>query len=409
MNAALPTGWQWRRLGDLATEGPANGYSGPVAPDAEGTPTLRLSATTTGVMLLNAATTKRLVETIPDASDLWLRPGDLLVQRSNTPELVGTTAVYDGPEHAYVYPDLMMRMRFAEPATTSWICRYMNSEAGRRFFRRMAGGSSGSMPKISGAKLRELAVPVPPLPEQRRIAAILNEADALRRKRSESLRLLDDLLRATFLELFGDPLTNPRGWETVRLDAVADIASGVTKGRRFDGRSTVMVPYMRVANVQDGHIRLDDVKEVEVLPDDVERYRLEVGDVLLTEGGDPDKLGRGAVWYGSVDPCIHQNHIFRVRCDRKRVLPEYVSRMLGSELGKRYFARAAKQTTGIASINMTQLRGAPLLVAPIHLQRTWDAFIEEYRRQEARLAERGSHVERLFSSLLSRAFAGDLP
>jgi type I restriction enzyme S subunit len=193
----------------------------------------------------------------------------------------------------------------------------------------------------------------------------------------------------------------------VRLDAVTDIASGVTKGRKFDGRSTVMVPYMRVANVQDGHIRLEEVKEIEVLPNDVERYRLEVGDVLLTEGGDPDKLGRGAVWYGSVDPCIHQNHIFRVRCDRRRVLPEYVSRMLGSELGKRYFARAAKQTTGIASINITQLRGAPVLLAPMAVQRQWDDFVREHRCEVGRSARRGEQLEALFSSLLHAAFGGE--
>jgi type I restriction enzyme S subunit len=272
--------------------------------------------------------------------------------------------------------------------------------------RQMTG--SGGQKRVPTDFFERFEIPLPPLPEQRRIAAILDEADALRRKRREALTLLDDLLRATFLEMFGNPVTNPRGWALVRLDEVADIASGVTKGRNLAGRDTLTVPYMRVANVQDGHIRLDDVKDVEVLPDDVNRYRLEAGDVLLTEGGDPDKLGRGAVWYGSIDPCIHQNHIFRVRCDRRRVLPEYVSRMLGSELGKRYFARAAKQTTGIASINMTQLRDAPLLIAPIGLQRTWEAFIEEHRRQVVRLAESGHHVERVFGSLLHRAFSGSL-
>jgi type I restriction enzyme S subunit len=408
MNASLPAGWRWCRLGDIVREGPTNGYSGPTAPNACGTPTLRLSATTQGTLVLDESTTKRLVETIASESDLWLRPGDLLVQRSNTPDLVGTAAVFDGPSNAFVYPDLMMRLRLQDPTTTAWVWRYMNGPEGRRFFGTMAAGSSGSMPKISGAKLREMRIPIPPISEQRRIAAILDEADLLRRKRREALGLLDELLRSAFLEMFGDPVTNPRGWPTLRLDEVSDIASGVTKGRKLDGRQTVTVPYMRVANVQDGHIRMDDVKEVEVLPDDVERYRLQVGDVLLTEGGDPDKLGRGAVWYGQIDPCIHQNHIFRVRCDREKVLPEYVSRMLGSDLGKRYFARAAKQTTGIASINMTQLRGAPVLLAPIDCQHRWDDFVREHRREVERAEVRGREVDAMFSSLLHRAFTGAL-
>lgn len=253
-----------------------------------------------------------------------------------------------------------------------------------------------------------MAVPCPPLPEQRRIAAILDEADALRRKRREALGLLDELLRSTFLEMFGDPVTNPRGWPVVRLDAAADIASGVTKGRELNGRATVTVPYMRVANVQDGFIRLDNVNDIEVLPEDVERYRLLPGDLLLTEGGDPDKLGRGAVWYGEIDPCIHQNHIFRVRCDTSKLLPEFGSTILGSDLGKRYFARSAKQTTGIASINMTQLRGAPVLLPPLTEQRRWEAYVAAHRDQVAARQRQGDEADHLFNALLHAAFTGDL-
>ena len=95
---------QWRTVtfGALITEGPTNGYSGATAPDATGSPTLRLSATTSGTLVLDQSTTKRLNETIPRSSDLWLRPGDLLVQRSNTIDLVGTAAIYDGPPGAFV-------------------------------------------------------------------------------------------------------------------------------------------------------------------------------------------------------------------------------------------------------------------------------------------------------------------
>lgn len=170
-DCTLPSGWQWVLLSDLVAEGPTNGYSGPTSPDAAGSPALRLSATTSGSCVLNEDTTKRLDEIIPPDSDLWLRSGDLLVQRSNTSDLVGTAAVYDGPSCVYVYPDLMMRLRFSEPSTTRFVRRYMNSPAGRTFFRRMAAGSSGSMPKISGAKLRAMLIPLPPLPEQRRISA----------------------------------------------------------------------------------------------------------------------------------------------------------------------------------------------------------------------------------------------
>lgn len=341
----------------------------------------------------------------PSRARQLVETGDVLVStvRPGLNAVALVPAELDGATASTGFTVLRPRVELLD---SRYLFFWVRSPAFVSTMERLATGAS--YPAVSDALVKSSRLPLPSLPEQRRIAAILDEADGLRRKRREAHVLLDDLLRATFLDMFGDPLTNPREWELVRLDAATAIASGVTKGRNFDGRATVMVPYMRVANVQDGHIRLDDVKEVEVLPDDVERYRLEVGDVLLTEGGDPDKLGRGAVWYGAVDPCIHQNHIFRVRCDRRKVLPEYTSRILGSELGKRYFARAAKQTTGIASINMTQLRGAPLLLAPLALQREWDQFVEEHSRLRARVDERGSEIDRLFSSLLHRAFTGAL-
>ena len=269
----------------------------------------------------------------------------------------------------------------------------------------MSQATGASYPAVSDCIVFNSTIPLHPLPEQRRIAALLDEADALCRKRRESLKLLDDLLRSTFLDLFGDPVTNPKGWKTVRLDEVADIASGVTKGRQFGNKPTVVVPYMRVANVQDGYLRLDEIKEIEVLPADLESCRLLDGDVLLTEGGDPDKLGRGAVWRDQINPCIHQNHVFRVRCRRDQLLPDFASAILGSELGKRYFLRSAKQTTGIASINKTQLSGAPVLMPPLRHQVRFADAVATIRTEESRLATACTATERLFSSLLSSCFA----
>jgi type I restriction enzyme S subunit len=97
------------------------------------------------------------------------------------------------------------------------------------------------------------------------------------------------------------------------MESVADTVSGVAKGRNFRGRKTVVLPYLRVANVQAGYLDLELVKEIEALEDEAEMYRLQKGDLLLTEGGDWDKLGRSAIWKGQIENCIHQNHIYRAR------------------------------------------------------------------------------------------------
>jgi type I restriction enzyme, S subunit len=263
------------------------------------------------------------------------------------------------------------------------------------------------VPRLNVAHVRGLMVPRPPLPEQRRLADILDKADAIRRKRKEAIALTEELMRSAFLDMFGDPVTNPKGWKVKALGELADIVSGVTKGKKYDGLKTVEVPYMRVANVQDGHLVLDEVKTISVSEEEGQRYLLQVGDVLLTEGGDPDKLGRGTVWRNEVSGCIHQNHIFRVR-SHGEARPEYLSAIIASERGKRYFLRAAKQTTGIATINSTQLKAFPVLLPPPELQDCYVAFLSSARTLRDRLTSASRGHEELFHTLMHRAFSGSL-
>ena len=170
----------------------------------------------------------------------------------------------------------------------------------------------------------------------------------------------------------------PKHWELPNFDDALVIVSGVTKGRVLTGRKTLTVPYLRVANVQRGYVDLDVLKEIEVLPEDLERYSLEVGDVLMTEGGDWDKVGRAAVWRDEIAVCIHQNHVYRIRSPRKAdLIPEWIECYVNSPLGRSFFESASKQTTNLASINMTQLRGCPLPLPPSDEQRRIVAKVDE--------------------------------
>ena len=273
--------------------------------------------------------------------------------------------------------------------------------------RRMTG--SGGQRRVPESYIAGLVVPVPPLPEQRRIAAILDQADALRAKRREALAQLDSLTQSIFIEMFGDPVANPMGWpENLKLGAVADIVSGVTKGRKIGDVPTRIVPYLAVANVQDKALSLSGVKEIAASEAEIVRYRLLRDDLLLTEGGDPDKLGRGTLWNDELPECIHQNHIFRVRLTNRAVLPLFLNWLVGGARGKNYFLRSAKQTTGIASINMTQLREFPLLLPPLALQRTFATRIQAVESLRATHRAALAESDALFASLQHRAFAGQL-
>jgi len=284
------------------------------------------------------------------------------------------------------------------------------------YFLRSAAFVSWISSRVAGAKMPRATmkdvwsykIPLPPLEEQKRIAAILDKADAIRKKRQQAVELADQFLKSVFMDMFGDPVTNPKGWDEKRLDNIASVRSGVTKGRQLYGKSTVSAPYMRVANVQDGHLNLDDIQHIEVLQGDIDRYRLMPGDLLLTEGGDRDKLGRGAVWQGEIKDCIHQNHIFCVRSDVGIICPEFLSAQIASQRGKRYFLKVGKQTTGIATINKTALSAYPALVPPMELQ---EKFIETLTKVHALVKKNkiwDQGIVSNFESLSQRAFKGDL-
>ncbi|WP_243713675.1 restriction endonuclease subunit S, partial [Pseudomonas aeruginosa] len=247
---------------------------------------------------------------------------------------------------------------------------------------------------------------LPPLPEQKRIAAILDKADAIRRKRQQAIQLADDFLRAVFLDMFGDPVTNPKGWDEYVLNEIADIRSGVTKGKAVKPEESVTRPYMRVANVQDGYLDLADVQQITVSKRDAEKCLLLDGDILLTEGGDPDKLGRGHVWRGEVEGCLHQNHIFSVRVlDKEFVRPAFLSAIISSPRGKRYFLKVGKQTTGIATINKSVLSEFVPFIPPVTLQDKYLAVVNRIDAVKQSLAEGDVG---LFNSLSHKAFAGQL-
>lgn len=198
--------WESLPLSEVIDEGPQNGYSPPSNGQGEGPLTLRLTATTRGFLDLSQNAVKRLNEPIPYGSRFWLKSGDVLIQRANSIDYVGATAIFEGPENTYIYPDLMMRVRIGDPWLREYIWRYLNSEEAREYFRSRATGTAGNMPKINSKTVKSLYVPIPPIEEITVIVLKLREVFAwlntILDETSDGINMLDHLDQATLAKAF---------------------------------------------------------------------------------------------------------------------------------------------------------------------------------------------------------------
>ena len=252
--------------------------------------------------------------------------------------------------------------------------------------------------------LKKMIIPLISLGKQDEIVACMDKVQNIIDMRQQELVYLDDLIKARFVEMFGDMYLNSKGWSEAKLESMADVVSGITKGRKTKSEDLTEVPYMAVSNVKDGYIDWTTVKTIEATQQEIEQYRLLADDVLMTEGGDPDKVGRGAIIKEPLENCIHQNHIFRVRLDESVMLPEFFAEYLQHQRSKRYFLGCAKQTTGIASINMTQLRALPVLMPPLSKQEEFVLFKAQVNKSKVAVQKALDETQVLFDSLMQKYF-----
>lgn len=311
--------------------------------------------------------------------------------------------------------------------------RFLNYVLRSEQFRQNGVGAmtgAGGLKRVPDEFTRDFKTPWPTPGEQERIAnfldvqtaridALIAEKETLLEKLKEQrysyasqlmtrgLDLTSSMQQTSFPELG----VIPAHWDVKRLKFLGEVRSGVAKGKDLGDVDTVSLPYLRVANVQDGYVDLAEVLEIEVAAAVAARYLLKTGDVLMNEGGDNDKLGRGTVWQGQIDPCIHQNHVFAVRLTEP-ALAEWVAKFTSTDAARTYFFLRSKQSTNLASINQTNVRELPVPMPPAHERAS---ILKELNRFTSAVEQlqlhATSHIARLReyrSSLISAAVTGQL-
>ncbi len=292
------------------------------------------------------------------------------------------------------------------------------------------GSTFGSkMPRASWESVGTMPFLLPPKSEQSAIASFIEheaaKIDALVAEQEKLIALLKEKRQAVISRAVTKGLNPsapmkdsgiqwlgqiPAHWEIRPLKKIARVNTGVAKGKDLSGIKTVTVPYLRVANVQDGYLDLEEVANIDIPERDLARYELRSGDVLMNEGGDFDKLGRGCVWDGQISPCITQNHVFAVRPEA--VSSIWLSTIISSRYAQFFFMSRSKQSTNLASISSTNLMELPVVMPPEDEQASVLEFISKKNSEGAALikeAERAvSLLQERRSALISAAVTGQI-
>lgn len=417
--------WQVVRIGDLVATGSLlmqNGYAQGAHNDTgHGVPHLRpFNVTSDGRIDL---TQIKYIAAPPADGPYWVHAGDVIFNNTNSEELVGKTA-YFGHDGRFLLSNHMTIIRVLDPGAVDafWLAKELQFLFEKGLFRSLCRRHVNQA-SVSLERLKGIEIPLPELPEQRAIAHVLSTVQRAIEATEKVIAATRELKRSLMRHLFTYgpvplqeaervPLGHspfgqmPQHWRVLPLDACAHVQTGAAKGRQLKGQDTISVPYLRVANVQDGYLDLSEIKTLPILKSELQRYQLQPGDVLLTEGGDFDKLGRGFIWTGQIRNCIHQNHIFAVRANRSILLPRYLAYLIQSDYGKAYFLSVAHRTTHLACINSTKLKAFPVLVPELAEQEQIVSVLESADRKLEAEEQRQAALENLFRSLLQHLMTG---
>ena len=298
-------------------------------------------------------------------------------------------------------------------------------------FYRMGHGIVADLWTTRYDEMKAVTMGIPTMPEQTTIAKFLDkkttqidQAIAIKEKQIALLKERKQILIQNAVTRGLDPNVPmkdsgvdwigemPNHWEITRLKFYSKIQSGVTLGKTYATDWLVEIPYIRVANVQFGYFKLDDVATLHLPKTEIPRYFLKHKDILVTEGGDIDKLGRGTVWKSEINPCIHQNHVFAIRINENKFLHDYVASYLASNSARKHFISTATKTTNLASTNRTHLGNVYLPMPSLEEQGHINSYIEQQSLSiESTVSNLETQIEKLKeykSTLINSAVTGKI-
>ncbi|MGB9038695.1 MAG: restriction endonuclease subunit S [Acinetobacter calcoaceticus] len=265
-------------------------------------------------------------------------------------------------------------------------------------------GKGATFLQVTKEDICSLEIALPPLSEQRRIASILDQADELRQKRQQSIEKLDQLLQATFIDMFGDPVSNPKGWTLKPIGEISESKLGKMLDKKKQSSEKDQYKYLRNANVQWFKFDLSDVFEMEFNEKDRKNCELKFGDILVCEGGEP---GRAAIWKNDLENCFFQKALHRVRLNMNQILPEYFVWLFWFYSKNGGFDDHITVAT-IAHLTGVKMKAMQIPIPPLLLQEEFQKKVNEIEVLKTKIENSSKLFNTLFTSLQNQAFSGTL-
>jgi type I restriction enzyme, S subunit len=280
---------------------------------------------------------------------------------------------------------------------------YFRTPAYRNVVSNLAAGAN--INNLKNEHLNNLQIPLPPLAEQKRVAAILDAADALRAKRRESIEQLDLLIKSTFLEMFGDPVTNPKGWEVVVIGDLLASANYGTSKKADVANGTY--PILRMGNITySGGWDFESLKYIDLDEKEVGKHLVHQGEILFNRTNSKELVGKTAV-YREDQPMAFAGYLVRGVVN-EAADPEYIGAFMNTPQIKQFLRNKCKSIVGMANINAKEFQAIPIAAPPIDLQQRFGAIVESIEKQKAAQKAQLEEFENLFASLQHNAFNGTL-
>lgn len=346
--------------------------------------------------------TRRMAEVIKGYT--YFENGDVLVAKITPCMENGKAAFVEGLEHGIAFGSTEFHvLRPNQDVDGKYLFYMIWNPAFRHMAEQKMTGSAGQK-RVPKTFLERFEIPLPALDEQKRIAAILDKADAIRRKRQQQLNELQTFIEATYFKMFGHPDLNAYGWDVMPFSEVCDSRLG----KMLDAKQQTGTDprfYLRNLNVQWCRLDLTEMVKMDFDSGDRKEFRLQYGDVLVCEGG--AGVGQTAIWRDELPECYFQKSLHRVRPRSGRAVPEYIqylmwSLMQGSSLLNSISTATIPHLTGV------RLKSVKIPVPPIDVQEKFQAIVLKHEETRSRLETTTDIDEELFSSLVQRAFKGEL-